>query len=136
MGLIAATHTCNFVASWKHPINKKVMWLKKVAWSYYNLEKCSPFWLTASFSMDVFLLTWPIPWLPLLSCPISVLQFSLANKVIASFAKNMVLCLTFGQGRWSGQDKGLYFLRVPSVATKLRWRSIETFKKKKITLGS
>ena len=41
----------------------------------------------------------------------------MVNKLVASFAWNMVLCLIVGCGSKSGRDKGLYFARVPSVVT-------------------
>ena len=41
----------------------------------------------------------------------------MVNKLVASFAWNMVLCMIVGCGSKSGQDKGLYFARVPSVVT-------------------
>ena len=40
---------------------------------------------------------------------------SMVNKLVASFAWNMVLCMIVGCGSKSGRDKGLYFARVPSV---------------------
>ena len=42
---------------------------------------------------------------------------AMVNKLVASFAWNMVLCLIVGCGTKSGRDKELYFSRVPSVAT-------------------
>ena len=44
---------------------------------------------------------------------------SMVNKLVASFAWNMVLCMIVGCGSKSGRDKGLYFARVPSTPGQL-----------------
>ena len=41
----------------------------------------------------------------------------IVNKLVASFAKNVVLCLVVGCGRKSGRDEGICFARVPSIVT-------------------
>ena len=51
-------------------------------------------------------------------CYAAILVYRNVNKLVASFAWNMVLCLIVSCGSKSGRDKGLYFVRVPSVVTK------------------
>ena len=50
-------------------------------------------------------------------CYAAILVYRNVNKLVASFAWNMVLCLIVSCGSKSGRDKGLYFVRVPSVVT-------------------
>ena len=50
-------------------------------------------------------------------CYAAILVYRNVNKLVGSFAWNMVLCLIVSCGSKSGRDKGLYFVRVPSVLT-------------------
>ena len=50
-------------------------------------------------------------------CYAAILVYRNVNKLLAFFAWNMGLCLIVSCGSKSGRDKGLYFVRVPSVVT-------------------
>ena len=57
---------------------------------------------------------------------------SMVNKLVASFAWNMVLCMIVACGSKSGRDKGLYFARLPSVVTNQGEEVKELFKGRRL----
>ena len=64
----------------------------------------------------------------------AILVYRNVNKLVASFAWNMVLCLIVSCGSKSGRDKGLYFIRVPSVVTNQGEEAQKNIGGKKIAL--